>query len=287
METESFTFEMTNKEFFFLTQMLGLSKIAGYSDPYKGYLMEELEGEYSEIQAELVNKGWLKMKQGQENKENQENHEKQEKKANYTDMNEALALCLAITGSSQVVQLSKQVVDGEDYTGFLYFHPKLVVEVIYGESGEVQITPVADPLGTMDALRGFFPLTLRSNRTFKQTLTECNWAHWKGLGKEKQLALLQSQGGSNLDHTEAERVVQAFAERERIGSMIFWNARGEAWEHEGYHYVQHGEELYLARETKLDVDTETKMELAAYNPDLIWDRLVKFAAQFDLVVEGA
>lgn len=138
----------------------------------------------------------------------------------------------------------------------------------------------------MDALRGFFPLTLRSNRTFKQTLTKCNWTHWKGLGEEKQLALLQSQGGTSLNQVEAERVVQVFAERERIGSMIFWNVCGEAWEHEGYHYVQCGEELYLARETKLDVDKETKMELSAYNPDLIWDRLVKFAAQFDLVVEG-
>lgn len=284
MTAESYTYEMTTKEFFFLTQMLGLKNIAGYSDPYKGYLMEELEEEYSELQAGLVNKGWLKMEQGQENEEDQE---KTERKATYTDMNEALALCLAITGSSQVVQLSKQVVDGEDYKGFLYFHPKLVVEVVYSESGEVAVTPVSDPLGTMDALRGFFPLTLRSNRTFKQTLTECNWAKWTELGKEGQLELLKVQGGASLDQAEAERVVEAFAGIERIGSMIFWNAHGEAWEQEGYHYVQSGEELYLGRETKLDIDTNTNLELSAYNPDVVWNKLLKFAEQFGLVEEEA
>lgn len=284
MTAESYTYEMTTKEFFFLTQMLGLKNIAGYSDPYKGYLMEELEEEYSELQAGLVNKGWLKMEQGQEAEEDQE---KKERKATYTDMNEALALCLAITGSSQVVQLSKQVVGGEDYKGFLYFHPKLVVEVVYSESGEVAVTPVSDPLGTMDALRGFFPLTLRSNRTFKQTLTECSWAKWTELGREDQLELLKTQGGASIDQAEAERVVEAFAGIQRIGSMIFWNAHGEAWEQEGYHYVQSGEELYLGRETKLDIDKNTNLELSAYNPDVIWERLLKFAAQFGLVEEEA
>ncbi|MNJ54835.1 hypothetical protein D3C77_502940 [compost metagenome] len=218
-------------------------------------------------------------------------------------MDEALALCLSICGSSQVIEAAKTIVGQDNYAAFLYFHPRLVVEVMYSEEGEVQVTPVSEPLGVMEMLRAFFPLTLRSSREFKQWIPDCNWKKWLSLTSEEKAMLLQSQnkdevegsesrgdregGESGASHEQAEvaRVLGAFAEGERLGSLVFWSQRGEAWEQEAYHYVQWGQELYMGQESRIEIDQAAGMTLMAYDPDMIWKRLVEFAAQFDLVVE--
>lgn len=61
--TEEWSFQLSPKEFFFLTQLVGVRHIANFDDPYRGYLAKELEEEYKVIEKTFVDKGYLVPKQ--------------------------------------------------------------------------------------------------------------------------------------------------------------------------------------------------------------------------------
>lgn len=255
---EEWAFELSPEEFFFLTQLVGVRYIANFEDPYRGYLAKELEEEYKLIEKTFISKGYLIPKADG---------------AGY-DMNEMLAYCIAACGSADVMHVSKQIEGTGKYEGHYYFTPRIVVEQTVNESGDIRIVPVADANITLEAMKGFFPLTLQYRSAAKKAIIkDCTWEQWNQLTEDDRRNRLIQAG-----HTEEQAMLalEIFNNGERSGSMMFMKRQGLKWHQEDYHYAQWGDKLYLAVEL-----TEGTLQLQPYKPSTVKKALLRFADQME------
>ncbi|MEF2969300.1 hypothetical protein V3851_26355 [Paenibacillus sp. M1] len=256
-------FHLTVSEFFFLTQMLGIQSIAGFKDPFQGYLIEELEEEFAKVKRRLLDKAILNEKEGSEELE----------------MNEVLSICLACCGSDTAVYLKKTILPDEPYEAFLYFTPNLVVERTWNTDGMITIAPVANPELTMNILAKFFPLTLRGETPFQLLLKNVNSNAWDALSEpEKETCLKERQ----IAPEDMDFVLRMEKNPDRSGTMAFWNRIGFSWEEASYRYRQSGKDMFLLTEPE-----ENSLSIRQYRPEPIIAALEQLAMKFDLVNEGA
>lgn len=256
--TEEWSFQLSPEEFFFLTQLVGVRHIANFDDPYRGYLAKELEAEYKVIEKTFVEKGYLVPKQ----------------EGTGYDMNEMLAYCIAACGSADVMHVSKKIEGTGKYEGHYYFTPRIVVEQTADEIGGIVLVPVADAQLTLEAMKGFFPLTLQYKSPAKKAvIKDCTWDQWNQLTEVDQRNRLVQAG-----HTEeqAELALDIFSNGERSGSMMFMKRHGLMWHQEDYHYAQWGDKLYLAVEL-----TEGTLQFQPYKPAILKKALLRFADQIE------
>lgn len=258
METE-WIFPLSAEQFFFLTQIMGVHHIAGFKDPFRGYLSTELEAQYKLIEQELVKNDFLISKDG----------------AIGYDLNEMLGASVAATGSENVIFVKKFIAGVGEFEGYFYFMPNIVVERTRDDINDIILAPVADAVLSINAMKGLFPLTLRSRSTNPSIIiSECTWEQWDRLERKEKLDLLISSGcASDL----AEDILNVFYSANRSGSMVFMKRNGYMWHQEGYHYAHLGEELYLVREL-----SEDRIQIEPYKPDMIKQALDQFIGYLDL-----
>lgn len=258
METE-WTFPLSAEQFFFLTQIMGVHHVAGFKDPFQGYLSSELETQYKLIEQDLVKEGYLISKEGG---------------IGY-DLNEMLGASIAATGSENVIFVKKFIADVGQFEGYFYFMPNIVVERTCDDINDMILTPVANAVLSINVIKGLFPLTLRSRSTNPSIIIpECTWEQWDGLEKREKLDLLISSGCAT---DMAEDILNVIYSANRSGSMVFMKRSGYMWHQEGYHYAQLGEELYLVRELSSD-----SIQIEPYKPDMIKKALNQFIGYLDL-----
>lgn len=261
MSQNEAVYRLTSQEFFFLTEMLGLQGVAGFEDPFRGYLVDEIEEQFDQIRPGLISKGYLIP--GNDSAE--------------YEIEDILGICIAVCGASDAVQVKKFIAGSGSYDAFLYFMPNLVVEMTVDEEGSIVLSPVANAEISFEWLFRFFPLTLRSERQCELQLNECSWSKWSALTSKERTALLEEK---ECPEEELQPLVAAFENAERSGSMVFWNRQEYKWYTESYHYVQNEQELYLVSEI-----SNEDINIQAYNPEVILDGLNRFGANFDLGVE--
>jgi hypothetical protein len=264
MEQENFIFQLTKGQFFFLTQMMEIHNVAGFEDPYRGFLIEELEEEYEVIKKQLLDLGYLKIDSGSDSG---------------LIIDDALGICIAACGAEDVIHAKKDIRGGEHYDAFLYFLPQIVVERTSDEENEVILCPVANAELSMNVLLGFFPLQLQSERDCWVNLIEMDWNRWNQLNQEQQIHKLVSSG---CDDEVAPIIVATFHNGQKNGSVVYWRKVGSSWYQEAYHYAHDNNEMYLVTEPDDNV-----LRIEAYQPQIFLDSLLRFAEQFDIVLEGA
>lgn len=259
---DDIVYELTSKEFFFLTQMLGIQSIAGFDDPYRGFLISEIEEEFAEIKEGLITRKLLLPHPD----------------SNTYDIEDALGICLTACGAEDAVYTEKRIEGRGSYKGFLYFLPDLVVERTRSDQHDIILTPVGNAEVSMGLLFRVLPLTLRSERSCRVDVGDCTWEKWSSLDGTGRKDLLV---GSECDIDDATSIVQTFNQGERSGSMVYWNKNGYRWYREGLHYAQMNQELYLVTELE-----EQRLRIESYDPELVLSSLIRFGKRFDLVVEG-
>ncbi|MEW4372811.1 hypothetical protein [Paenibacillus kandeliae] len=258
MEQAEWMYPLTEQEFFFLVQMVGIRDIASYEDPYRGYLMQELEEEYKQVEEQLVAKGYLIP---------QEN-------GTGFNMDEMLGLSIAACGTGNVISIQKSIAGTGDYDGLFYFTNPIVVERTSEEQHDIVLTPVANAKLSLELIERIFPLTLKYNVGKAVEMKGHTWQSWKQLDREvKYAALLKA------DCTEeiANSILDVFEKGERSGSISFLNRNGYSWSKESYHYAQQGAKLYLVTEPSTD-----RLKIQPYKPHVIKKALERFAQQFDM-----
>lgn len=257
------TFHFTVSEFYFITQMLGLQHIAGFTDPFPGYLIEELEEEFSKVRRQLMDRGVLLEKEGSEELE----------------IDELLGLCLACCGSDTAVYLKKTILGEGDYEAFLYFTPSLVVERTWSAGGVITISPLANPELTMNILAKFFPLTLHGATPVQVLLKDTNANAWEAATEPERESLLKERLTVK---EEIDFLLRLEGNPDRSGTMAFWTRYGASWGETGYRYRQQGEDLLLITEPG-----ENELSIQDYRPGPVLAALERLAAKYDLVNEGA
>ncbi len=259
---EEIIFHLSKEEFFFLTQMLDINYIAGFGDPFQGYLMEELEEEYQKVRQGLMDRGFLIPIEGSEELE----------------MDELLGICLTCCGSDTAVFLKKNDHEIGDYEAFLHFTPNLVVERT-PEGNGIALTPVANAELTMNILARFLPLTVSSEKLIHIILDEMNINAWDALSSQDKRGLLKAR---EIDLDVTADILSVETEPERLATMSFWSRYGIGWETESYRYSKRGSDLLLITEPD-----EKKLCIREYRPEPVLTALEQLAAKFDLVNEGA
>lgn len=264
MEQEEFIYQLTKGQFFFLTQMMEIHHVAGFEDPYRGYLIEELEEEYEVVKKQLLDLGYLKIDTDADSG---------------LVIDDVLGICIVACGAEEVIHAKKDIRGGENYDAFLYFLPQIVVERTSDEENEVILSPVANAELSMNVLLGFFPLQLHSERDCRVNLVEMDWNHWNQLNQEQQIHKLVSSG---CDDEVAPIIVNTFHNGQKNGSVVYWRKVGSSWYQEAYHYAHDNNELYLVTEPDDNV-----LRIEAYQPQIFLDSILRFAEHFDIVLEGA
>ncbi|ANS75333.1 hypothetical protein AWM70_12545 [Paenibacillus yonginensis] len=264
-QQEEVTFRLSVREFFFLTNMLGIHYIAGFKDPFRGYLVEELEEEYEAVKRGLVERGFLRVIEGQKDS---------------FEMDELLGVCLTTCGSNEAVYVNKRIKQEGDYEAFLYFTPNLVVERTWDElEGETVLAPVASAELSLNLLAKFFPLTLKGAVSFHANLPDMREVNWALLSMEEKQQLLLDK---RVDPERVNYFVSLEKKAERRGSMVYWTRAGSYWEQEEYHYLQKGQDMLM-----ITKPGGHELRIETYNPAVILKSLEKLAEKFDLVNKGA
>jgi hypothetical protein len=259
MSAETETFHLTVEEFFFLTQMLGISHIAGFKDPFQGYFMEELEEEFVKIKQRLLDRGLVAGKEDSEELE----------------IDELLGLCLMSCGSEEAVYLKKNIKASGEYEAYLYFTPNVVVERTWDDSGSLTLAPVSNAELSMNVLARFFPLTLRGETPFQTALKNINGDTWDLLSVQEKEKYLREQG---MAPENIGFLLRLESDPDRSGTMVFCSRYGGYWEEEVYLYRQLDKELLLITQP---ADYEICIE--SYRPEPVLAALERLAEKFDLV----
>lgn len=258
MEQTEWIYPLTQQEFFFLAQMLGIRDIADYEDPYRGYLMQELEEEYKQVQEQLVEKRYLIP---QENGKG-------------FNVDEMLGLSIAACGTEHAISIDKSIAGTGEFKGLFYFTSNIVVERTSEEQHDIVLTPVANAKLSLELMERIFPLTLKYNVGKAIEIKGQNWKIWKQLDREgKYHVLMKAQCSEEI----ANSILDVFEKGERSGSISFWNRNGYSWSKETYHYAQYGTKLYLVTEPSTD-----RLKIQPYKPHIIKKALERFGQQFDM-----
>jgi len=255
-------YQLSPEEFFFLSHMMQITNIAGFDDPYRGYLVTELEDQFEEVKAELIKKGYLL---------------KGLQSGTY-DIDEILGIYLAVCASDKVIYVKKNVDKVQNYEAYLYFTPSLVVERTQNEIGQVVLSHVADLELSLDILHRFLPLTLRSELEFSVDIDTMTWEEWTSFNAEKMVDTLVGKGCLM---EEATLAIDTIYHASRSGSMVYWQREGYKWYQEGYHYAQNNSHMYLI----LELD-ENAIRIEAYTPEVVKASLERFSKLFDSVQGG-
>ncbi|MDR0268494.1 hypothetical protein [Paenibacillus sp.] len=261
MSAETEIFQLTVEEFFFLTQMLEISHIAGFKDPFQGYLMDELEEEFAIIKQRLLDRGLVVAKDDSDE----------------LVIDELLGLCLMSCGSGEAVYLKKNIKGSGEYEAYLNFTPNVVVERTWDDSGSLTLTPVSNAELSMNVLAGFFPLTLRGETPFLAALKNINGGTWDLLPVQEKEKYLHEQ---RMVPENINLLLRLESDPDRSGTMVFCSRYGGYWEEEVYLYRQLDKELLLITQP---ADNEIVIE--SYRPEPVLAALERLAEKFDLVRE--
>lgn len=243
--------------------MLSVDQIAGYSDPFRGYLMDEIEEEWEVTLPILIRKGYLI---------------RNDTKGTY-EVDGALALCIEVCGSNYAVRATKHIDGLGDYEGFLFFTPELAVEWTDDGHGNMFICPVANAPLSIDVLYGLFPLNMSSEKKWIIELSQVTWREWIVYSSEQMMNALLEEGCLP---EAAEVICHCFLHAESSGSMEYWTRTGSYWNQESYHFVRIGDLAYLVSDTNM-----SSIRIQAFEPSIVKASLECFADLFKVVKEGA
>lgn len=129
------------RELFFLLHMMGSRGLAGYDDPFRGYLMDELEEAWEEQQQKLLEKGLL-VRQGD--------------KLEIELVTEAL---LAVLDSPYAMRLEIRKGGSSVYDGYIHMLPQMAVERLQDEQDPelLRISAIANLELALPILEKVFP----------------------------------------------------------------------------------------------------------------------------------
>lgn len=183
-EEQSYSYQMSAEQFFVLHAMMRLPAVMGFTDPYRGWLRQELEEHTPQVVEQLEQKGWMKRTERDEEWE----------------IEPLLAAVIAACASDTAVHLFKKRQQEAAYEGYLHITPHLVVERIEEQGQDdivISVSPLANAVLSRDIVRRFFPV-LTEEQLVQIThfpvirLPELTWEKWIQLNKEERYVHLQS-----------------------------------------------------------------------------------------------
>jgi hypothetical protein len=250
-------YPLTEEELFFLTRMMSLKPVFGANDPYKGFLVDEIEERYDVIEKDLLAK--LYLLKGEDGG---------------LEMAPLLGACLLACGADDGIQLAKRTEAGRVYQANLYVTPNIVAEITPddGKEGALVIRPLASAEDTLGELFGFFPEEAPTKRQWAVQLRDMDMEEWAALPVQEQSNRLLAGG---LDPDAAFEAVQAFRLRDSQGAMRKWKREARHWLAAGIQYVGHGEKTFLASE-----QPGRSLRIETYKVKTVDEFLSSFAGRF-------
>ncbi|MFI2857650.1 hypothetical protein ACH6EH_10945 [Paenibacillus sp. JSM ZJ436] len=151
--------EIGQRELFFLINMVEHGGIAGFRDPYPGYLLDELEEEWDKTRQQLQERGLLS--------------------ADRSDLviEPVLEACLAVLDSPYAVRLELKKSGESIYEAYLHFLPQMVVERVQTVNGDeegnsmVRLSAIANLELSLPLIEQVFPVEAAAQGVIKQPFT--------------------------------------------------------------------------------------------------------------------
>jgi hypothetical protein len=263
VQQEAITYKLTAEELFFLAQMVKAGGIAGFQDPFQGYLRQELEDRWQKVSTKLLEKRILvKMPQTGE-----------------WTVDPMLGACVAVCGSRIAIQLEKYHRGQGLYKAHLHLAPKIVVEKRQddGDEGSFVLTPIANMEMTLPVLKRFFPIDTLEEESFLVVLsgihckdvvrgilrtTESDWE-----------AMVKDQGCPEKQLKELGKALAYPMDSALIRKM---KRNGVLWEQQDLGFIRYGARLYL-----LTQSGDGPTTIREYQPSIV----AEFIEQLAEVVE--
>ncbi|NMO94321.1 hypothetical protein [Paenibacillus lemnae] len=157
--TQEWVREIGQRELFFLMNMVEHNGIAGFSDPYSGYLIDELEDEWAKIRGQLLERELL-MADGDD-----------------LAIEPVLEAFLAVLDSSYAVRLELKRGGKTVYDAYLHLLPQMVVERVQTDSGDgegnhaIRLSAIASLELSLPLIEQVFPAEAAAQGTIKQPFT--------------------------------------------------------------------------------------------------------------------
>ncbi|MDQ0110638.1 hypothetical protein [Paenibacillus harenae] len=141
-DKQSLTYILSHEELFFLSEMLDLKPIFGFEDPFKGFLVDEIQARFEIVKQEIAAKQWIRT-----NDEGQ------------LEVEALLSACLLACGGEDGIQLAKRTPDRHIYQANLYVTPHMAIEVSPSKDsvGSLVVMPLSDARRTIAEMFLFFP----------------------------------------------------------------------------------------------------------------------------------
>ncbi len=229
-ETTEISYPMTEEELFFLSHMMKLKSIFGAKDPFRGYLVAEIEERYKVVKKELLKKGYLLQDENGE-----------------LEIAPLLGACLLACGEDDGIQLAKRSIEGKIVQSNLYATKHIVAEISPNpeqEKGYV-LRPLASAEQTLGELFFFFPEQQEIEEEWAVDISGMNIDKWLELELEEQASYLLQAG---IEENKVIDALHAFQFRESQGAMRKWKRESNYWLAVAIQYVSYENRFYLASE---------------------------------------
>lgn len=201
-----------HRELFFLVHMLEGSGIAGFADPYRGYLIEELEEEWEKCKNNLLKAGLLIQKEDE------------------LEVELVMEAFMAVMDSPYAMRLQIIRRGVSVYDGYMHMLPQMVIERIEDEElrNTFRISAVANAQLAMMFLEHVFPAdSAEGFQGFAAPFT---------LPEEVYDALLPDgeEAGTDvqMNGTDARQLKSMMDEATEHGRLTLLERRGQIWRQE-------------------------------------------------------
>lgn len=256
-ETRELSYTLSQEQVFFLTQLLDLKPVFGFEDPFKGYLVDEIQARFELVMQELQALQYARL--------NEEGK---------WEIEALLSACLFACGGDDGIQLAKRTPEGHVYQANLYFTPHIVTEMSPSSEreGHLVFRPLSDARRTVSELFRFFPDPVEASDYWYTDLEDMMMDDWMKLTVEEQADLLGRKG---LEEDRMLEILNAYHVREGQGAMRKWKRERHYWFSAGIYYYVIEDSIVLASEQR-----GRKLRFQTYRFDDVKEFLTTFAFRF-------